>query len=153
MSPKAKPSPKRAGGKEETGKTKTGRSSQPAVSPRPGRGAQVIGVKLPLAYLRILETEAGLFSARRGQFLEMLLRRKRGEISFDRSQAAPSYEATEHELRTMKLYMWYTKPEVREQIDADRLRMGNIGVAAWIVALINQWLGTPEGLKVSTKSK
>jgi hypothetical protein len=104
-------------------------------------------MKLPVAYHQILDEESRLFGLTRGQFLAMLLRRKRGELVFERGGPPPAYEFADDDLQTTKLYIWYVAQETRDQMDEDRLQMGNIGPAAWAIFLINQWLGRPNGLR------
>ena len=84
----------------------------------------------------------------RGQFLTILIRRQEGAILLERPPSAPTYEVIERDLEKTQLYMWQVAPEVRERIDAERLRMGNIAVAAYLIHLVNHWLGRPMGLSL-----
>ena|SRR5688572_3685887 len=114
----------------------------------PGRGpVQTIAVRFPVAYMQIMESEAAELGVTRGQFLTMLVKRKRGEIMLERGKPAPPYSATDAELRTTKLYVWQVAPRDRHAIDEERLGMGNIAVAAFLIHLINHWLGKPMGLR------
>jgi hypothetical protein len=114
----------------------------------PGRGpVQVVGVRFPLAYMRIMAAEAGELGLTRGQFLTMLVKRKRGEITLERGTPAPPYEATDADLRQTQLYVWAVATKDRQAIDEERLGMGNLGVAAFLIHLINHWLGKPMGLR------
>jgi hypothetical protein len=110
-------------------------------------GAQVLPVKLPLAYLAVLESEAKLMHDRRGQFLEKLLHSKLGELPYERPRSGPAYEPTDEDLLEKKVWTWYIQPEVREMLEADRLQMGLPSVGAWIVTMLNQWIGRPGGLR------
>jgi hypothetical protein len=110
-------------------------------------GAQVLPVKLPLAYLQILQGEADLMHDRRGQFLEKLLRRKLGELPYERPKNGPPYEPTDNDLVRKKVWTWYIHPEVRAMLDEDRIQMGLPSVGAWIVTILNQWIGRPGGLR------
>jgi hypothetical protein len=111
------------------------------------KSVQPISLKLPLAYLRILEAEADRLGLRRGQFLTLLLQRKRGEINFDRPATAPVYKATDRELRESKVWLWYTTPQFRKLIDEDRFQMGINTISAWVTQLLNHWLARPQGLR------
>jgi hypothetical protein len=114
----------------------------------PGRGpVQTIAVRFPVAYMHIMESEAAELGVTRGQFLTMLVKRKRGEIMLERARPSPPYSATDSELRTTKLYVWQVAPKDRQAIDEERLGMGNIAVAAFLIHLINHWLGKPMGLR------
>ena len=116
---------------------------------RPSSGpVRTIAVRFPVAYLHIIETEGGQIGVSRGQFLTMLVKRQEGTLMLERPPAAPGYEVTEKELEKTQLYMWQVAPEVRERIDSERLRMGNIAVAAYLTHLVNDWLGQPMGLKL-----
>ena len=106
-----------------------------------------IGTFVPLTHLTILEQEAKLFGARRGQFLEMLLKRKLGMLEFNRPANAPTYEFGDSELSTSVRFVWYLREEMKELLDRDRLQMGNLTVQAWIVVEINRWIGRPLGLR------
>jgi hypothetical protein len=108
-------------------------------------------VRFPVAYLQIIETEGIRIGVSRGQFLTMLVRRQEGALLLERPTEAPIYDVTAKELAKTQLYMWQVVPEVRERIDAERLRMGNIAVAAYLIHLVNDWLGKPMGLKLKTR--
>jgi hypothetical protein len=103
-------------------------------------------VRFPVAYLDIIEKEGARIGLSRGQFLTMLVKRQEGAILMERPPSAPSYEVAKKELETTRLYMWQVASEVRERIDAERLRIGNIAVAAYLTLLVNHWLGRPMGL-------
>src|SRR5262245_6744277 len=91
-------------------------------SGRPSRGpVQAIGVRFPLAYLKIMETEADLLGVTRGQFLTMLVKRKRGELKLERGTSTTEYDVSDNELRTTRLYVWHVSPAVRQAIDEERL--------------------------------
>jgi hypothetical protein len=114
---------------------------------RPSGGpVRTIAVRFPVAYLEVIEKEGARIGLSRGQFLTMLVKRQEGIILMERPPSAPKYELNVKELETTKLYMWQVAPEVRERIDAERLRMGNIAVAAYLTHLVNHWLGEPMGL-------
>ena len=68
-------------------------------------------------------------------------------VLLERPHAMPGYDLKEEDLSTMQLYLWGVAPKVRERIDLERLRMGNIAVAAYLTHLVNDWLGQPMGLK------
>jgi hypothetical protein len=119
---------------------------------RPSGGpVRTIAVRFPVAYLHIIEAEGGRIGVSRGQFLTMLVKRQEGELLLERPKDAPSYTLIEKELRETRLYMWQVAPEVRERIDAERLRMGNIAVAAYLIHIVNEWLGKPMGLGLSAR--
>jgi hypothetical protein len=112
------------------------------------RGAQVVTVRLPAGYMKILQTEAGLIRSRRGQFLEQLLLRRRGKINLERSKDAPEYELTRDEIERRALWTWYVSPEFKQMLDDDRFQMGNLPVGSWIIVTLNQWIGRPEGVRI-----
>ena len=119
-----------------------------ALLPTPRGGRQIpITVHLPLAYLRILNTEAELLGLRRNAFVAMLLRRKLGMVNLERADGAPEYDVTDQELEETKVYLWHVEPELRDLIVADRKQMGLTSYAAWINALLNDWIGRPGGLR------
>jgi hypothetical protein len=120
------------------------RKPRPAGSIVPGAG--VVSVRLPIAYLKILDTEARHLGIKRGQFLTMLLRRKRGEIQLERAPDATKYSFTEKDLTERKLWIWYLSPEFRALVDDDLLRMGLGSIGSWVTQILNNWLGRPGGL-------
>jgi hypothetical protein len=115
-------------------------------------GAGVVAVRLPLAYLQILETEARHLGLKRGQFLTLLLRRKRGEVQFERSPDSARYSFSQDELRERKLWIWYLSPEFRQLVDEDRLRMGLSNIGSWVTQTLNSWIGRPAGLTDEVRS-
>jgi hypothetical protein len=110
----------------------------------PGVGA--VSVRLPLAHMTILGTEAKHLGLKRGQFLVLLLRRKRGEVQFERSPDTAKYRFTEEELRERKLWIWYLQADFRRMVDEDQLRMGLGSIGAWVTQILNSWIGRPSGL-------
>jgi hypothetical protein len=116
------------------------------------KSLQTITLKLPLAYMEIMEKEANRLGLRRGQFLTLLLQRKRGEVSLERTGELPDYNFSGEELRTTKIWLWYVTPEVRAQIEEDRYPMGPSTIGGWITQLINKWIGRPDGLRVGVNA-
>jgi hypothetical protein len=110
-------------------------------------------VRFPVGYLKIIEAEGARIGVSRGQFLTMLVRRQEGAVLLERPPNAPTYAVTETELQKTQLYMWQVLLEVRERIDSERLRMGNIAVAAYLIHLVNHWLGQPMGLEIRSEGR
>ena len=110
-------------------------------------------LRLPLAYMRILGTESASLELKRGAFLTLLLRSKRGEVQVSRAKNAPRYQVTETELTERQMWIWYMSTEVRKQLDQDCLRMGLGTAGAWVTQALNNWIGEPDGLDVVTKRK
>jgi hypothetical protein len=113
------------------------------------RRASGISLKLPIAYLHILGTEAKRVGLKRGHFLQLLLQRKRGEITLERAKdGGETYDDfTQDELITTKMWIWYVTPRLRKLIDEDRIQMGLTTIGSWITQMLNQWIGRPEGLR------
>jgi hypothetical protein len=76
---------------------------------------QAVTLKLPLAYLHILDHEAQRLRLKRGAFLTLLLQRKRGDVRLQRATDAPTYEFKDKDLTTFKLWIWYMTPETRKR--------------------------------------
>ncbi len=110
-------------------------------------GLRGFTVKLPIAYLAILEEEAKHVGVKRGAFLWLLLRRKRKELPLERPPSAPTYSFSDEQLKTSKLWMWYVTPEQKDAVDADRMQMGVGQVSTWVTQMLNQWIGKPGGLR------
>jgi hypothetical protein len=111
----------------------------------------IVGVWFPIAYLKVIAAEAARFGVGRGQFLTMLAKKKAGEILIERPAAAPKHEATREELTKTQKYVWAMPRPVRSQLDVARLAMGNISLGNYLMFLINEWLGQPEGLVIRSK--
>jgi hypothetical protein len=103
-------------------------------------------ITLPMAHHHILATEADLWSVGRGDFLTMLLRRKRGELVFERPKHAPSYSFEEKDLLATERYAWYLPNQDVPKLEEDRLKMGNISASAWATFILNDWIGRPGGV-------
>ena len=112
-----------------------------------GTNLRPITLKLPVAYMEILEAEAERIGVRRGAFLTLLLQRKRGELQLERSAVAPKYKFTDAQLRKTQMWTWYLQPQYYALLEADRLQMGLTSMTAWITQTINQWIGKPGGLR------
>jgi hypothetical protein len=102
-----------------------------------------IQVWLPEPHLEMLTKEAALFGVPRGNFLLMLLRKRRGLIPLDRPPSAPKYDFKASDFGAMDRYSWYLSPDDRKMLELDCLEMGNQGVGAWIVTVLNQYVGRP----------
>lgn len=137
-----------AGGKKSAEAATVIRTRRPSSGP-----VRTIAVRFPVAYLHIIESEGARIGVSRGQFLTMLIKRKQGAILLERPNDAPTYDLTAKELEKTLLYMWQVAPDVRERIDAERLRMGNIAVAAYLTHLVNDWLGQPMGLQLRAEGR
>src|SRR6185369_15563583 len=112
-------------------KTSPAATRRPAVvrTRRPTGGVvRTIGVRFPVAYMQIIEKEGARIGVSRGQFLTMLVKRAEGEVMMERPPNSPAYEVSAKELEETQLYVWQVLNDVRERIDAERLRMGNIAV-------------------------
>src|SRR5262249_39585918 len=96
---------------------------------------------LTRAHVQVLETEANLWGVGRGDFLTMLLRRKHGELVFERPKKAPSYTFSEKELLEPERYAWYLPKQDIPKLASDCLKLGNIAPATWVVLTLNEWIG------------
>lgn len=103
---------------------------------------------IPRAHLEILNEESKFLRLRRNQFLRMLLYRKLGRQPLERAADAPKYNFTQRELELMERYTWSISPEDKALLDRDCLQMGNLSYTAWIVFVLNDWIGRPRGLLV-----
>jgi hypothetical protein len=108
---------------------------------------QAVTLKLPIAYLHILGTEADRLRLKRGAFLTLLLQRKRGEVRLERAKDATGYDFTDRELTTFKLWIWYMTPETRRALDADRIQMGLNTIGNWVTQALNRWIDRIDGLR------
>src|SRR5262245_29210455 len=73
----------------------------------------MVQMSLPVATMAILATEADLWGVPRGDFLTMLLRRRFGELVFERPKHAPTYQFTREQFDKTDRYAWYVrKPDM-----------------------------------------
>jgi hypothetical protein len=105
-----------------------------------------IGVRLPRATMRILETEAEVHRWPRSTFLELLVRHQLGDgLRLERSPDAPKrYRFSDADWEETERWIWYVRPETKDDLDKLRRRLGNIKPAAWIAMTLNQWVGLGE---------
>ena len=137
---------RKKGGKTQAPRPPLVRSRRPSLA---GEDLRALSVRLPAAYMIIIEREGAEMGLSRGQFLTMLVRRDEGRVLLERPPTAPSYTVSEAELTKMVRYMWFVPTQIRERIDQECLRMGNIALAAYLVQLVNSWLGQPRGLPLT----
>ncbi len=116
---------------------------------RPPTGSTYVRLplKIPLAYLQVLEREAERLQMGRGDFLNMLIQRRVGAIQLNRGDA-PQYSVRTKDLAAKRLYTWYAQPGVRDRVDSMRLKMGGLGVGNFFVVVLNEWFGRPDGLQL-----
>jgi hypothetical protein len=123
-------------------------------TPKPtSRQTKSIGGLFPLAYLKIIEQEAGALGQSRSGFLTMLVRRQLGEILLERHPSGPTYQVDRKNLAASQHYVFYVEPELARRIEDEMLRMGNLSANAYVINLVNNWLGQPMGLKFSSEPK
>lgn len=109
---------------------------------RPSKGdLEIVGTKLPIGYLRLLDEEAGRLGMGKREFLLLLHQRRTNEVVFQRPQTGPRPILAEEELRQVKPYKWPLTAEQRKKIDTERLRVGIPSVAMYIIVLLCDWLG------------
>ncbi len=116
-------------------------------------GTEPVVVRMPVAYMKILETESALMGLRRGAFLNLLLRRKLDGVQFERAPGSPEYRFTEEEFTEWKPWTWYMAPldRVRLEIDKNTDGVGTIGV--WITQTLKAWIGQPVGLREPARKR
>ena len=132
----------------------------PARTPRlvrtrrpPGVETKSIGGLFPVAYLKIIEREATALGQSKTGFLTMLVRRHWGEVLLERHPNGPTYELDRKELKASQHFVFYVEKELAKRIEDDMLRMGNLAANAYIILLVNNWLGQPMGLKLKGESR
>ena len=99
-----------------------------------------IGISIPKAHMRVLDTEANFLGLRRSQFLELLFLRTIGQHAITRLPIAPTYELKREELAESVKYLWYIRKELKKLVDDYMLRTG-LKTSGWIVVALNEWAG------------
>jgi len=99
-----------------------------------------IGISIPKAHMRVLDTEANFLGLRRSQFLELLFLRTIGLNAITRLAMAPTYELKREELAESVKYLWYIRKELKKLVDDYMLRTG-LKTSGWIVVALNEWAG------------
>lgn len=102
-------------------------------------------VYLPPAHLSILEREAAALMMSRSRFLEMLLRRKHGEVSIERGKNVGTYKFKEKDFSENQRFSWVMSKDMKKQLDEDVLLLGAGGVQAWVIRHLLDWIGKPTG--------
>jgi hypothetical protein len=130
-------------GQREKGTVSTAKSySSPSKTGRPSKGdLQIIGTKLPVGYLRLLDEEARRIGMGRRELLLLLHQRRVGELIVERPPTAPKPTLAVEELQQVKPYNLSLTPEQRKSVDAERLRVGIPSIAMYIIVLVCDWLG------------
>jgi hypothetical protein len=103
-------------------------------------GRTYFQLTLPLAHLQILSSEADHWGVGRGDFLTMLLRRKFGELRFERPYHASNPKLTDERLLKTERYAWYLPERDVPKLQADCLRLGNITFSTWVLMALNDWV-------------
>ncbi len=117
-------------------------------SSQDGSKLKAITLRIPIAYLEILDTECELlYVKKRSMFLSMLLRWKRKELQLVRPETAPDYHFSDEKLTEMVAWTWYVQPADFPLIEADRVRMGLSTPSMWVTQLVNYWIGKPFGFQ------
>ncbi len=105
-----------------------------------------VGISIPKAHMRVLDSEASLYGLRRSQFLELLFLNQIGQQALNRLPVAPKYELKRDELTETTKYLWYIRKEVKKLLDEYMIRTG-MKTSAWIVMALNEWAGLTRDLK------
>jgi hypothetical protein len=113
---------------------------------RPG-AAKGIGGLFPVPYLKIIEQEAASLGQSRSGFLTLLVKRQLGEVVLERSPDAPTYELDRKEMARAQHYVFWVPLDLAGRIKDEMLRMGNLAANAYVIGLVNNWLGHPSGLQ------
>ena len=103
-----------------------------------------IGISIPKAHMRVLDTEANFLGLRRSQFLEFLFLRALGLNALTRLPMSPTYELGREELGETVKYLWYIRKELKKLVDDYMLRTG-LKTSGWIVMALNEWAGLTAG--------
>ncbi len=95
----------------------------------------------------MLDSEAEyLGRMRRSQLLELLVLRKAGLCTFERTSTA-KYRADPDEIDTLERYIWHCRTEIKTHLDTLRARVGNVPPRSWVVLALNEWIGLPSGVR------
>ena len=110
------------------------------------KGYTQLSFLLPKFYLRVLDSEADFLGQRRSQLLELLVLRKVGLITVERSPKAPKYKPNARDLHEVDRFVWHIRPELKEHLTRLRERMGNVPPKTWVILALNEWIGLPSGV-------
>jgi hypothetical protein len=99
-----------------------------------------VGISIPKAHMRVLDSESSLYGLRKSQFLELLFLNQVGQKALLRLPVAPKYELARGELGETVKYLWYIRKEVKKLLDEYMLRTG-MKTSGWVVTALNEWAG------------
>src|SRR5437867_1924201 len=105
------------------------------------RQLQQIQISLPQPHMHMLRKEADLIGVSRGALLGMILRKRRLGFQFQRPPGAPSYDFKPKEFEKTERFTWYVTRDERKMLDEDTLLMGNMTISAWVITVMNQYIG------------
>jgi hypothetical protein len=98
-------------------------------------------MSLPKPTMEILTAEADVWGVARGDFLTMLLRRRSGDLAFERPKTAPAYPFKARDFDETERYAWYLRKSDLPKLESDRLKLGNVSPANWVRLALNDWIG------------
>lgn len=102
-----------------------------------------VAVAIPLAYHRVLRSEAEIFGLRPSQFAEMLVRQSVGLPALGpRPAQAPVYTFGDEELRQREKFVWTLHRDLKRALDQKRIAVG-LRPQDWLVTELNRWIGRP----------
>ena len=112
------------------------------------KGYTQLAMMLPRFYVHVLDSEAEFLGQRRSQLLEMLVLRKLGKFTLERSPTAPKYAAPKPaDLEdASERFVWHCRADLKKQFDDLRMQMGNVSPKTWITLALNEWIGRPSGV-------
>ena len=110
------------------------------------KGYTQLSFLLPKFYLRVLDSEADFLGQRRSQLLELLVLRKAGLLTVERSPSAPKYKPARRDLDETDRFVWHLRPEIKAHLTRLRERLGNLPPKSWVILALNEWIGLPSGV-------
>jgi hypothetical protein len=96
--------------------------------------------------MKIIEEEAQSLGQSRSGFLTLLVKKSLGDVIVERNPKGRTYQLDRAELLATQHYVFYVDRPLADRIEEDRLRLGNLAANAYVIVLVNNWLGCPAGL-------
>jgi hypothetical protein len=110
------------------------------------RAYQSVKITMPKWYFDALAAEADRFRWSRGQLLEFLVLRARGEVQVKRNPDWPQLKEP-RDPGPNEPYLWNCPRLVMD--DIDRIKHASVSYSMWLYFMFREWLGHPVTLTAS----
>jgi hypothetical protein len=116
--------------------------------PSAKRAYASVKLTMPKWYIEALAAEAERLRWSRGQFLEFLVLRARGELSVERNPSWPKLKEPK-DPGPNESYLWNCPRQVMD--DLDKIKNPGVGYSMWLYFAFREWLGHPVAMTIAPR--